>query len=340
MKYTRTLVSRVARHTVAALVVIACGAPMLAAAETNEIRIAQQFGIGYMPLVIMKARGLLEKQAQKLGLGSMKVSWSTFTGGSPMNDALLSGNLDIATGGVPPFLTLWSRTEGANQVRIASVMSQMPLYLNTTDPNIKSLKDFTEKDKIALPAVKTSNQAVILAMAAEKQLGADQADKINRLTVSMSHPDGTIALLNGNISAHFTSPPFQYQQLRDSRVHTILSSKDVLGPFTFTVAWCHVKFRQDNPQAFQAFVSAMDEAIGFIRTQKAAAVELYIAETRSRDTPADLMRILSDPDVEFTTTPRAVERYAAYMHRLGLIKKTPGKWEDLFFENAQRLPGS
>ena len=114
----------------AAVALFAASLSIHAAAEVKEVRIAQQFGIGYLPLVIVKAQGLLEKHAERLGLGPVKVQWSTFTGGSSMNDALISGNLDFASGGVTPFLTLWSRTQGSSQVKIASVMSQMPMYLH------------------------------------------------------------------------------------------------------------------------------------------------------------------------------------------------------------------
>ncbi len=324
----------------AAAAFLAASLSIHAAAEVKQVRIAQQFGVGYLPLVIMKGQGLLEKHAERLSLGPVKVECSVFAGGSNMNDALLSGNLDFASGGVPPFLTLWSRTQGSSQVKIASVMSQMPLYLNTLDPNVKSIKDLTEKDKIAVPAVRTSNQAVILAIATASQLGPDQVERINRMTVSMSHPDATVALLNGNITAHFAAPPFQYQQLRDPRVRTILSSKDVMGPFTFTVAWTSVKFRQDSPKTYEAFVAAMSEAIEFIRTNKAEAATIYLRETKSRESAEDLVKIISDPDVEFTTTPRAVKRYADYMNQMDLIKTKPQKWQDLFFGNVHKLPGS
>jgi NitT/TauT family transport system substrate-binding protein len=330
--------ARALRRTLASAVL--ASAALHVCAEVQEVRIAQQFGIGYLPLVVMKAQGLLEKHAERMGVAGIKVQWSRFAGGSNMNDALLSGNLDFATGGVPPFVTLWSRTGGSNQVKIASVMSQMPLYLNSIDPNVRSLKDLTEKDKIALPAVRTSNQAVILAMATTAQLGANQVERINRLTVSMSHPDATAALLNGNITAHFTAPPFQYQQLRNPRVHTILNSKDVLGPFSFTVAWTQLKFRQQNPRTFAAFTAAMDEAIEFIRTDKAGAAAIYINETKSNESVEDLVKLIDDPDVEFTTTPRGVQRYSEYMHELGLIKIKPDKWQDLFFDNVHARPGS
>lgn len=314
--------------------------PNTALAEAREIRIAQGWGIGFLPLLLMQKNSLLERHVEARGLPPVKVAWSKFAGGSNMNDALLSGRLDVASGGVPPFITLWSRAAGANQVKIAAVMSQMPLLLNTISPGVKTIGDFTDKDKIALPAVKTSNQAVLLAMAA-KTLGDKEADRISRLTVSMSHADATVALLNGNVTAHFASPPFQYQQLRDPRVRTILSSTDVMdGPFTFTVIWTTVKFHDENPKLHEALTAAMAEAIDTINADKRAAAALYIEATNSKESVGDLFAMISDPNIEFTKTPRATKKYAEFVHELGLIKTKPNDWRELFFESIHKLPGS
>ena len=97
-----------------------------------------------------------------------------------------------------------------------------------------------------------SIQAVTLQMAAEKAFGEGQQDKLDPLTVSMSHPDAQTALLSrqSEITAHFGSPPFQYQQLEKPGIHTVLNSYDVLGgPATFNVVWTTTKFRDENPEA-------------------------------------------------------------------------------------------
>ena len=56
---------------------------------------------------------------------------------------------------------------------------------------------FSDKDRIAMPAVKVSIQAVTLQMAAEQEFGQGQHGRLDHLTVSMSHPDATAALLSG-----------------------------------------------------------------------------------------------------------------------------------------------
>ena len=88
-----------------------------------------------------------------------------------MNEALISGNLDFASGGVGPLVTAWARTKGNQDIKGICALNSMPLYLNSINPNVKTIKDFTDKDRIALPAVRVSMQAVILQMAAEKVFG-------------------------------------------------------------------------------------------------------------------------------------------------------------------------
>ncbi|MBM3524984.1 MAG: ABC transporter substrate-binding protein, partial [Alphaproteobacteria bacterium] len=240
------------------------------AQEAKELRIAKQFGISYLPLTIIETRGLIEKHAASAGLADLKVNWSQLSAGAPMNDALVAGSLDVAGGGVGPLVTIWARTKANLGVRGIASLNSMPLYLNTINPAVKSPKDFGDKDRIALPAVKVSIQAVTLQMAAERELG--KFDALDRFTVSMSHPDGHTAMMSGRseITAHFTSAPFMYQQLEDSRVRRVLTSYEVLGgPATFNTIWCTAKWREANPRAYRALLAALDEAMGMIKADPA-----------------------------------------------------------------------
>ena len=176
---------------VALVAAVALLAPSLHA-ELAEIKVAQQYGISYLPLMLMEEQKLIEKHAKAAGV-DVKVGWAKFAGGNVMNDALLSNSLQFASGGVGPLVTLWARTKGNLDVKAVSAINSMPLYLNTRNPNVKTIRDFTEKDKIALPAVKVSIQAVTLQMAAEKAFGEGQQGKLDALTVSMSHPDAQVA---------------------------------------------------------------------------------------------------------------------------------------------------
>src|ERR1043165_4453 len=196
------------------------------AAQAQEIRIARQFSMGYLQFNVMEHEKLLEKHAAALGLKDVKIVWATFNGPDAMNNALISDSIDIVAGGVPGLLTLWNRTHGtANEVKGISALSSQPFLMNTREERIKSLADLTDTDRIAVPAVKVSVQAVALQMAAAKQYGEKNFGKLDPLTVSMSPPDATIALMSGSadITCVFSVPPFQQQQLDKPGIRTVLN---------------------------------------------------------------------------------------------------------------------
>ncbi|MBS0305824.1 MAG: ABC transporter substrate-binding protein [Proteobacteria bacterium] len=314
-----------------------------ARAELSELRVAQQYGISYLPLMIMEDQKLIEKQAKAMGAGDVKVNWSKFAGGNVMNEALLSGSLHFASGGVGPMVTLWARTKGNYDVKAVSAMNSMPLFLTTNNPNVKTLKDFTDKDKIALPAVKVSIQAVTLQMAAEQAFGEGQQNRLDKLTVTMSHPDGMVALLSGasEITGHFTSPPFQYQELEKPGIRTVVSSYDVLGgPATFNLVWTTTKFRAENPKLYDAFYKAFAESIDMINKDKKWAAETYLRLAKDKSSVQQIVQMLEDPQMVFTTTPNNVMKYVNFMHKVGSIKVMPDSWKDMFFPNIHDQPGS
>ncbi len=331
------------RSFVAAALACSFVVSLSARAEMSEVKIAQQYGIGYLPLIVMEDQKLMEKHAKAAGV-DVTVGWAKFAGGNVMNDAILSGSLQFASGGVGPLITLWSRTRGNPlDVRAVAAINSMPLYLVTRNPNVKTIKDFTDKDKIALPAVRVSIQAITLQMAAEKAFGAGQEHKLDALTVTMSHPDAMTALLSGasEVDAHFGSPPFQYQEIGKPGMHVVVNSYDVLGgPGTFNLVWTTAKFRAENPKLYAAFVEALDEAIATINRDKRAAAETYLRVSKSHDSVDNILAMLNDPQIVFTTTPQNVMKYVDFMLKTGSIKTKPDSWKDLFFPNAQGLPGS
>lgn len=313
-----------------------------ARAEVKEIAVAREYGISYLPLMVMQDQNLLEKQAAKRGIKDLKVSWIKFAGGNVMNEALLSGSLQFASGGVAPMVIAWARTRNNYGIKGVAALNAMPLYLNTSNPHVKTIKDFTSKDKIALPAVKVSIQAVTLQMAAEQAFGPGHEHKLDPLTVSMSHPDAMAALASGAVTAHFGAPPFQYQELKMPGVHTVLDSYTVLGgPASFNLVWTTSKFYRENPKIYAAFVAALDQAIDEINHDKKWAAELYLKMTNDKkDKVDDILKMLQDPQVVFTTTPEHVMKYVRFMHKVGTIKTVPRSWKDLFFPNVDHLPGS
>ena len=339
---------RLLRHLrlcVAALCgMLSLGIATPAHAETSEVRAAQQFGLSYLALMMMEDSKLVEKQAKALGLGDIKVSWAKLGGPGAMNDALLSGGIDFGTGGVPSLITLWSKTHGTPQeVRGVGALNSMPVNLVTSNPNVKSIRDFTDKDKIAVTTVKVSTQALLLQMAAAKEFGEQNYAKLDPLTVSLPHPDAMTALLSGGgtITAHFSSPPFQYQEVARPGIRTILSNYEILGgPATFNVVWSTAKFRDGNPKTYAAFVAAFEEATATINRDKRAAAEVYKRMSGTKETVEELLKMMEDPLVEYTLTPKSTMKTAEFMAKVGTIKEKPSSWKDLFFPNVHGLQGS
>mgnify|MGYP001058375346 CR=1 FL=1 len=304
-----------------------------ARAEVGEVRLAQQFGINYLPLTIMRTENLIEKHAAALGLGKIKVTWLKFGGSNSINDALLSGQLDFGSGGVAPLLTVWDKTKGIFDVRGVAALGSMPFYLNSSNPNVKTLADFTSKDKIALPAVEVSIQAVVLQMAAAKAFGMANYKKLDRLTVGMKHPDAMAALLSGTeVTAHFANSPFQEQELQNPAVHRVLSSYEVLGePTTLNSVYATKKFHDNNPKAYQAVLNALKEAMQFINADKARAAKIYVESEKSKLSAEFVQKILEDPDFIVTSEPKGIMKYAEFMHAAKKMKNLPKSAKDIYF---------
>lgn len=310
-------------------------------AEVKELRIAKQPGLVYLPAIIVEGRGLVEKHAKAAGLGDLKVSWVTFAGGGASTDALLAGNVEMVASGSTNLLLLWDKTKGG--VKGVAATGATPMQLLTNNPDVKTLKDYTDKSRIAVPTVKLSAQATVLQIAAEKEFGKAGIDKFNAMTVQMSHPDAFIQLQNksGSIDSHFSLPPYQSQELKLPGVHAVLNSKDVYGgPVSNSVVFATQKFHDENPKVFKAFLDAMKEAEELFKNDKKEAAKIYLEVSKDKMSQEDLVAILEDPDMIFSVTPHGTGKVADFMAKVGYIKTKPASWKDYFFQELHALPGS
>jgi NitT/TauT family transport system substrate-binding protein len=301
-----------------------------AAHSEGLVRIVEQFGTVYLPLHVARDQKLIEKHGKAVGI-DIAVEWKKLSGGAAINDALLTGAVDVGSAGVGPVLTLWDRTRGTADVKVIAALGEQPNYLITNNPNVKTLKEFSKNDKIAVPAVLVSQQSRLLQLAAEKEFGEGKHNALDELTVALPHPDATAALLSGSatITAHFSNPPYQEQALRDPKVHKVLSSYDILGGrVTPTLVYSTSTFRSNNPKTFKALFNALGEASQWIEAHKAEAAATYIRVEQSK-LDADFIRsVIDNKDVSFTTTPRGTFKYAAFLAKIGAIKNKPESWKD------------
>ena len=322
---------------------LVAGLPRVANAEVSEVRFAQQTSVAFLQFNVMKHRNLLEKHAAAQGLPPVKVTFATFNGPDAQNDALLSGAVDIASGGPPGLIVIWAKTYGTSQeVRGVGGLSRLPWLLNSRNPKVKTIRDFTDADRIAMPAVKVAAQSVLLEMAAAKEWGDANYDRLDPLTLAMSPADATIGLLSGSagFNAAFTIPPFQDMQLHDPAVHTVLNSKDLIGDSSAAYGWALRRFHDANPIVFKAIVAAMKEASGFIMANKREAAEYFVADSRAKVDLEEVVGILSDPRNGYSVTPLASKTWANFMYRVGRTKVDAKSWKDLFFEDLHDLDGS
>ena len=314
-------------------------------AAAARVRIARQYSLPYLPMMVMERQRLIEKHGAALGVPSLRAEWTTLGGTSALTDRLLGGELDFIVPGAPALATLWDKTVGtAQEVRALSAVQSMPFVLVTRNPAVKSIADFGDGDRIALPAVKISAQAVALEMAAAKLWGSEAYDRLDALTAALPHPEAVTALLAGNspFTSHYTVSPFYYYELANPALHAVLKSYDTLGgKHTNGVLVGTKRFRDANPKVCAAVLAAQQEANAFIAAHPHEAAKTYVGmagETRSSSD--EIARMVADPDVEYTTTPKQLMAFVGFMHKVGRIKRTPSSWKDLFLPEAHALAGS
>lgn len=331
------------RKTAATLAGLGLAMSSLVAHAEGQIRIAEQFGIVYLLLNVAQDQKLIEKHAKAAGVDA-KVEWVKLSGGSAVNDALLSGNIEIAGAGVGPLLTLWDRTKGRQNVKGVASLGNFPYYLVSNNPAVKTIADFTEKDRIAVPAVGVSVQSRVLQLASAKLWGDKEFARLDKISVAVPHPDAAAAIIKGGteITGHFGNPPFQEQELAGNpQARIVLNSYQVLGgPASATVLYATEKFRAENPKTYQAFVEALNEAAQLVTANPEKAADIYIKVSNAKIDRALLLKIIKNPEVQFKTTPQNTYQLAEFMHRVGAIKNKPASVKDYFFDDAQNAQGN
>ncbi len=310
-------------------------------AEVPEVLIAKQFGLLYLQQDIMEQLRLIEKHAALLGLPALKATFVRLAGTGPVVDGLLSGKLHFASGGAPGAMLLWDRTRGG--VKSCFAMNETDQKLVTVRADLKSIPDLSPTDRIALPAVKTSPQAVYLQMAAVQAFGAAEWAKYDAQTISRAHPDSMAQMLGRTeINCHWTTSPFQEKELAAPGVHEVASSFRILGlpAVTPTTIYGNEKFRGENPQAWRATLAAFQEATDFIVKEPRQAAELYLKNSGDKDTVEAVMAAMASPGNRFTLRPSGVQKMGDFMADCGMLKRRPANLADLFFPEAAELGGS
>jgi NitT/TauT family transport system substrate-binding protein len=312
------------------------------AQEKTNVSITRQPGILYLASHVMETQKLIEKHAAADGVEGVTVEWRTFSGGGAQTDALLAGNVDVVNTGTGNLLLLWDRTRGKVKGIITS--SAQPVIMVSNDPRIKSLEDIQETDKIAVPTVGVSTQAILLQMAAAKMFGDDQVKKFDPNTVQLGHPDAVAAIANSNheVKNHFAAPPFQYLELKQEGVHEVINSRDILGgPLTQATFFTTTDYADANPKLVKALRTATEEAVDFIKKDPKSALEAYKAVSGDKTSVDDLLAMLNEPHMdEWRTDPQGTMKFAEHLYKIGTLKTMPEAWTDYYLPDSAYLNGN
>jgi NitT/TauT family transport system substrate-binding protein len=254
-------------------------------------------------------------------------------GGEMIREAMLAGQVDIGFMGQAPFWIAWDK--GADW-KIATALGNSPLGLMTYRNDLKSLSDFKVEDKIATP-YSGSIQHILLAMAAEKELGDPKA--MDKNMVSMQHPDAAAALMSETaIAGHFASPPYLFEEAASPNLKMIVDAKEAFGgEFGFLVGPATKKFHDENPMAYAAFVMAINEAINFINTNPKEAAKILAPSFKLTEEKTE--EYLTWPGVNYTSTPYGLLGFAEFMKKAGYISKVPESLEEVCWENITAVIG-
>jgi NitT/TauT family transport system substrate-binding protein len=333
------------RHLIlkmATAVAVAGGLSGAARAEVAEVNLAFQFGSNYLPLMIMENQKLVEKQLAAAGLKDTKAGWLKLANPGAIIDAYLVGQIHFSGQGVPSTALIWDKTRNGIRAKAVAAMSESNIYLNTRNPNVKSIKDLTEKDRIAIPSLKSSAQAVFLMMAAEKEWGEGQWGKLDPFLISLPHPDALAAMSNASheVNAHAATQPFHKMELK-AGARTIATFKEAAGgPATGLNFVSTQKFREENPKTYAAVVAAYDEAMDWINADLRRATQAFMTISGEKKlTEDDMYEIISDPEYKYTKVPHKIGRMTEVLQRAGVIKTKPESWKDLYMPEAHTLLG-
>ena len=274
---------------------------------------------------------LVEKHAKAAGL-DVKASFVKISGSGPMQDAILSGAVDMGAYGTSPLLIAWEKARGTpQQIFAISGVTTVPMVLLSNRPNVKKLADLTPQDRIAMPSI-VSPQMFILQMQSVKEFGEGQHDKVKQQIVSLPHPESMNALFSGNeVTAYFAPPPFIQIARKNAKVSVVMSSADVLGgKASFLVIGATRGWIDRNGKLPDVIAKAMDDAAAFIRDEPRKAAELYLTREPSKFVDLDAVEaMLREYKDEFGSSIHGTQAFADFMARLGMLKSPPKSWKDV-----------
>jgi NitT/TauT family transport system substrate-binding protein len=299
-----------------------------------KLTIAYQPGLGYAPLILMKQLRTIEKRYP-----GTTVEWKVLASGTPITQGVITGDIQIGAVGTGPMLVGWAR---GVQWKVIAPLNLGDLWLMAKDPNIRTIADLRGK-RIATPT-NTSIQAVMLRKMAQVKLGDHRA--LDAGLVALDHPDGMQALLTGQIDAHFTSPPFQFQE-RVRGAHIVGRSYAYFGAHSFLVTVMQQKFYDEHTAFARFFYNQVVAMHNLIKNNPTRVARILEADAGGQPTWRQFKQWLAAKDpvtkrpaLTWTTRPLGLMRTAAFMNKTAQLSKAPTNWRELVFPPVYPTKGS
>ena len=296
------------------------------ASQNAKLTIAYQGGIGYAPVHILEQKKLIESNYKEATGADVTVKFQKLDSGADINTGIIGGTIDIGCMGIAPAV---SAVSSGVPAKVLTGLCSQTHGLMTNDPSIKTLSDIGD-NQIALVNI-GSIQHILLAMAAEKELGDPHA--LDNNIVKMSHAEGFAALEAGTYKLHLTSSPFINRE-RENDKFTEIKAVNEIWPDgnTFLVALASTKIGEDNPELFKAVQKSFKQAIDFINSDEEQAAQL-IAPYLGQDAQTTL-KDLQDETSMFFGELKGATQMADFMHRAGFIKKEV-TFDDFTYEGVK-----
>jgi NitT/TauT family transport system substrate-binding protein len=283
----------------------------------STMTIAIQPGIGYGNLLVMKYQKLLEKRYP-----NTTFNWPVLTNGDAIRDGIISGTIAIGSGGSGPFLIGWDRGVG---YKLIGGLNLMDLWMVSRNPAIKTLKDLKPGMKIGMPSP-DAIQAVALRMGCQQVFG--NAHYLDTDIVAIRHPLGVLALANGQLDAHLSSPPFQFEEVAQGG-HVVFRSWQATGKMTFNCVYTTDAFTNKYPDFVHYFYTQLVQATDYINHDPDGFCRI-LSEDSGGKVPASRYREwLKQPGIEYSIVPHGFVKIAEFMKQIGMLNKAPANIKEL-----------
>lgn len=249
----------------------------------------------------------------------LKIEYSGFAGDAKLQQAMISGSMDIAVASGPAMAFV---AKGAPELGIAATAGP-PLLLTWSvraDTGIKTVKDL-KGTKVAVSTAGSLTDWLPKELARRQGWGPDGITTVH----TGGGPPALMAVRNKQVEGWVTGVNQAWDLEAKGEMRTIVKFGDIITDFIMHVTYATNKIMQANPDAVRRFNKSWFEAIRFMRQNKAETVR--IAGPVIGSNPALTARTYDELMPMFSDTGRFDKKALAVLSRsfveLGTLDKEP-----------------